>query len=244
MKLKQRLAYIVLGVLLFTSIVACSKDSQEPATKRQGQSKPQKQISSDSETKTKQADQSERKNTLTGNLGQQQTQGSNSYTRLREIQVPIWKLEDVAKEMEPARTRSTMLTEPLPFYQGEKPLNFETRTEVVGMGLDTVLYHDFRHLNFRNSYIYPELIERLHRNPRGARTTDLSSGRLLAEARKLSSSGQQMVEIEEFHYNDNGILIFTCKSTINSRGYKVKERDVIGTKEREYYFMWPSLAGL
>ena len=76
---------------------------------------------------------------------------------------------------------------------------------------------------------------------RGARTKSSSAG-LLAEARvvnsQLSVMGQPGVTIEEYHY-DRGSLIFRCKSLFDPQGMKIEESDTVGTKRRDYYFLWP-----
>jgi len=82
---------------------------------------------------------------------------------------------------------------------------------------------------------------------KGARTRDLQK-KIVAEARLRYFSIKdpkseyyiQGRELEEYHYNENGILIYYCKSIIDpDTGFKIKETEKIGEKERDYYFLWP-----
>lgn len=47
-------------------------------------------------------------------------------------------------------------------------------------------------------------------------------------------------QVEEFHYDKNGKLIFHCFSKIDPLGFKQSEFDVSGRKQHEYYSVLPS----
>lgn len=179
-------------------------------------------------------------------------------SELRKIKTPIWSKDAIQP---PQRTvlefQATMSSSP-PFYKGSMPLKFKGSVELYARDMKAPLYCDFE--GFRNTFIYLDVIMRFSGIAEGARTTD-SSGRLLAEARltrrpfstewgpvpnrsepSLSEKKKQVkvIEIEEFHYDKGGKLIFKCISQIEfATGVKQKESNAIGKKQSDYYFVWP-----
>ena len=127
------------------------------------------------------------------------------------------------------------------YYDGSMPLEYKG-TETPGRGYtygsSIMLRHTFN--DFSNFFIYNQT-----RILTGVvAVNNLNS--LVAEARLNyfvdTSQGfnQQGVEIEEFHYGRDGKLIFNCKSIIDPNdGTKQSERDIIGNKERDYFFLLP-----
>jgi len=106
------------------------------------------------------------------------------------------------------------------------------------------VYYNFG--DFQVNFIYQEMPMMLIGMAEGAWVTD-RSGKLLAEARMtrlLGGENKQLqgIEIEEFHYRDNGKLIFYCKSEIVlPTAFKEKETGQIGKKAKEYFFIWPMM---
>jgi len=69
---------------------------------------------------------------------------------------------------------------------------------------------------------------------------DIQTGRVLAEAKRVSLVQGQGFEIEERHYGSGDELIFQCTSRISfGTGWKVRETDAKGKKDAEYYFLFP-----
>jgi hypothetical protein len=163
--------------------------------------------------------------------------------KLRDIKTPIWTDNDLKKfEGGALITYDETINVPPMFYNGSMPLHFTSGKRFRGPEMMTTVYHDFD--DFRNTFIYADVMMGALGIAGGARTTD-RSGRLLAEARlsrmiTSDTTGLKGLEIEEYHYNRNGKLIFKCKSLIEFPiGFKSKEYDLIGKKQTDYYFIWP-----
>jgi hypothetical protein len=68
------------------------------------------------------------------------------------------------------------------------------------------------------------------------------SKRMLAEARLEDVIEGTGIIILEVHYGEDGRVRFWCRSQIDfGLGFKTREMDAHGSKEAEYYFMWPVL---
>lgn len=130
-----------------------------------------------------------------------------------------------------------------PFFAGQPPLSFVAGKTAMGMGRMINLYFEFG--EFRNTFAYADPALDFLGIAQGATTTD-RAGNVLAKARLVGLIRDEPgpgtlrhLEIEELHYSKEQ-LIFTCKSTIGVPfGLKEKERDVVGRKRRDYYFIWP-----
>lgn len=179
-------------------------------------------------------------------------------SELRKIKTPIWSKDAIQPPQRAVLEFQTTISPRPPFYKGSMPLKFKGGEEVYASNMMAALYCDFE--GFRNTFIYLDVIMRFSGIAEGARTTD-SSGRLLAEARltrrpfsaewgpvpkrtepSISDKKKQVkeIEIEEFHYDKNGKLIFKCISQIDfATGVKQKEYKAIGKKQSDYYFVWP-----
>jgi hypothetical protein len=105
-------------------------------------------------------------------------------------------------------------------------------------GMNIPIYQDYP--DWRTVFIYINRESMLFEIPDGAQTIDNQTGRVLAEAKKISLIKGKGVDIEERHYGSRGELIFRCKSRISfGLGQKVQESNVEGQKETEYYFLFP-----
>ncbi len=68
----------------------------------------------------------------------------------------------------------------------------------------------------------------------------------LAEARIIEPYGpfeeneEPKLEIEEFHYKSANHLVFRCMSQFDDDGLKISETGIIGEKETDYFFLWPT----
>ena len=128
-----------------------------------------------------------------------------------------------------------------PFYNGSMPLRFSVGYPPGGppgfaYSQERPLFHDFD--DFVNLFIYrgPVIV--------GAQTYD-KENHLLAEISNIhyfvKEGNKQGMEIEEVHYGPNGQIVFKCTSEIDYyAGIKISEREKVGKKLREYYFIWPS----
>ncbi len=126
-----------------------------------------------------------------------------------------------------------------PFYKGKLPLTYKMGVEGSRASemVRIALYHDFG--EWRNAFIYSDPKLEAWGRAEGARTTN-SAGRLLAEAKLSRVLPDGGVELEEFHYTPDGQIQFHCKSQYDGAlGFKKTEGDASGTKERDYYFIWP-----
>jgi len=163
-------------------------------------------------------------------------------SELQKVKIPIWSKEAIEKEVGTVFTyEQTIMMKP-PFYKGSMPLGFIAGKEPFAMSEMITIYHDFG--DFRNTFIYVDPRMKFSGIAEGVITTD-RSGRLLAEARILrliSNETKQLqgIEIEEFHYGKDSKLKFKCKSQIDfPMGFKQKEVEGVGKKQKDYYFIWP-----
>lgn len=169
---------------------------------------------------------------------------------MTSFKTPIWNLDDVKVKHFEGDILLYKTTHPVrpPFYEGDLPLTYEKmigELPSIPSPERIVLSHAFD--RFGNLFIYKNNAFRFRSGvPDGAITMDMD-GNILAEARFLQfvegENNVQLVEIEEFHYNNNGELIFYCKSLIDHRCFKVEEVESFGKKERDYYFVYPARWG-
>ena len=146
------------------------------------------------------------------------------------------------------RQLSTSWRQKPPFYNGPMPIQytsfvFDVIPSSMAMGMGGIVVMD-DYGEFKNLYVYPEsMSEKVSGIPIGAVTMSKTSNEVVAEA-KLLKHDSGGIEVEEFHYNNCAggagcCLIFRSKSLINRFGYKEKEDETNGRKEKDYYFMWP-----
>jgi hypothetical protein len=145
--------------------------------------------------------------------------------------------------------------EKVPYFNGSGPLTY---TFFAARGRRASPLHPWetftgvlisRFSDFLNYFVYSDYGSPFRSSgiPLGARTYAMGTfpaehpnTDLLAEARIVSSKdGRSPFELEEFHYDRHGKLVFHCISKINNLGAKVEEIKSEGRKEREFYFVWP-----
>lgn len=144
--------------------------------------------------------------------------------------VPLWAADNLGWHTDKVIEYSHELTRNPRYYSGQTPLEYTEGKSPGGI----LFFHDFG--EFRNQFKLSDSFIVL-----GARTVD-RSGRLLAEAKVHYSikGNTQGIELEEFHYDSAGRVIFNCNSDIDSdTGFKLTERNENGRKVRDYYFLWP-----
>jgi len=124
------------------------------------------------------------------------------------------------------------------FYRGRIPVKFKAQYPITGMmggigGMKTCLAHKFS--DFSNYFVYDAVWLK------GAVSVD-NSNSMVAEAKfnYVEREGQMMgLQMEEFHYDD-GLLVFHCISEVDSStGFKTKETNKSGRKQRDYFFIAP-----
>lgn len=186
--------------------------------------------------------------TFSSCISQNSQKGQNDpFERMR---TPIWTendLEIIKYKDEIFQYYESAYFEQIPFYYGSMPLIIKVTKRVIipssfqGSEIATIVSHDFG--DFKNFFIYEErgmlsfwLV--------GARTYTYKSGKpvLVAEAKINYSINQEkpVVELEEFHYGQDGKLEFYSKSDVSPyTGFKTKEKEKIGIKLHEYYFILP-----
>ena len=148
-----------------------------------------------------------------------------------EPQGPLWSADNLGWHTNKTVEYRHIIASHPPFYSGSSAtLEF---TEGASPG-GVLFYYDFG--AFRNQFKLNDAFTIM-----GARTVD-ENGHLLAEARirYYVNGNTQGRELEEFHYDPAGKVIFKCKSQIDpNSGFKIGESSTNGRKIRDYYFMWP-----
>ncbi len=165
--------------------------------------------------------------------------------QLEKVKTPIWNITDLEVEKLEKETpvytyEKTIGGKKPPFYKGDMPLRYKVGYPPGGLPGDSYsderpLFYDFG--DFVNYFVYKGSILG------GAQTYD-REGHLLAEVKAVyyfvTEENQQGIEIEELHYGADGKLVFKSKSQIDSyEGLKLKEKEKLGRKLHDYYFIWP-----
>jgi hypothetical protein len=123
-----------------------------------------------------------------------------------------------------------------PYYSGTMPLKYISKRRPGDLNTMYVISDQFA--GWHNDYIYEKSDGWNDGIAEGARALD-ATGKTLAEARLLKEIPDEGLEIEEFHYT-NAKVRFYCKSRFTPGGTKQSESDKQGTKEREFFFIWPA----
>jgi hypothetical protein len=169
---------------------------------------------------------------------------------LTQIKTPFWSntdFKDIDQKLQNGNYSAgpAFLKDPNskpPFYKDDKPFQWINYIQQDKFYLRVVLAQEFKELNFLNVYLPPTSPGGISI---GAKTLSLDTGRvrLAAEARFLRAvkdkDGSSGFEVQEVHYGKDGKPIFECVSQFDKRFYKISETKPIGSKAREYYFMWP-----
>ena len=164
---------------------------------------------------------------------------------LDTIITPIWSDADFSSPLKALMTMQVTSNTRPPYAPGQGRFQYSALKMPMGGGFGGPIYMTYFYkidlftteFSYANSRSFLGL-------PSGARTLD-ASNRLRAEAKikkLIKEEGQPLtaIEIEEFHYNEQGELIFTCISRVEpGREWKTSEYNTIGTKERDYYPVWP-----
>jgi hypothetical protein len=177
----------------------------------------------------------------------------------REDEIEIMKLYSQQPDLHVDEFETTYNgNEKVPYFNGSGALTYTFyATEFLSRPLISVPAASewgsgvliYRFPSFLNYFVYSDdgAPFRSSGIPHGARTyamgrfpVDQPNTELLAEARLVSSrNGRSPFELEEFHYDRHGKLLFHCISKINNLGAKVQETKSWGRKENEFYFVWP-----
>jgi hypothetical protein len=129
------------------------------------------------------------------------------------------------------------------FYKDPVPFSYMDKAVYAPGGMDSptmdiAIVHEYP--SWRTVFIYTSRESVLDEIPDRVQTTDIETGRILAESRRLSIIKGEGIDIEERHYGSSGELIVRCKGRI-SFGFnqKVQEMDLSGRKQADYYFLFP-----
>lgn len=144
-----------------------------------------------------------------------------------------WKINKLSGDMQTYLYKNTLYQRP-PFYTGAMPLEYGSAYEPsTRFGSPPPLYYKFD--SFLNLFVHNgnEVV--------GAQTLD-GNRNIAAEGKVINLIDGQELEIEEIHYS-GAKPIFKCHSFIDSAGNKIRESETIGKKEKDYYFIWPSIIG-
>jgi len=167
--------------------------------------------------------------------------------RLQLEKVPIWSEQDFEETMSELNwvcsgTSFLARTDNIPellFTDQPLPTMRQVYTDCDYTSAVYVAMYDIEgYERFQNFFIYASIYD----IPVGAKTLNWRN-HLVAEARFLGiiedkSDEYLAFEIEEFHYDINGNLVFKCISLIVG-GSKYEETMTMGKKIQDYYFYWP-----
>lgn len=152
------------------------------------------------------------------------------------VNIPLWRDSDTDHSGQQLLIYAMTLYQRPPFYNGPIPFKFTSAKKTVAFNYLATVTNEFS--EWKTIFIYNEPILEYSGVATGARTFD-KSGQLLAEARFEENKGTGIV-ILEIHYNKDGSARFWCESQIDfSTGFKTNETEAHGTKEKDYYFLWP-----
>lgn len=104
------------------------------------------------------------------------------------------------------------------------------------MGMSITVLTDFG--AWKNLYIYEDDMHKISGIADGAETLN-RFGKTVARARISTIVKGRGVEVDEYHYSGERIT-FYCKSFYNFGGDKTSERNVKGSRIRDYYPIWPT----
>ncbi len=149
-------------------------------------------------------------------------------------------------------TREVTLNMKPPFYNGTMPLHYKTTAKEMGGGmmssLSTPAIYNFG--TWSNQFIYKDEKSLIYGMPDGAVAVSNTDNTLIAECKVmklLSDSDKQLTgfEIAEIHYSQDGRrAIFTSTFVVDFPiGFKSREKETRGKKEKEYFFIWPGGLG-
>jgi hypothetical protein len=140
----------------------------------------------------------------------------------------------------PILTRAHTLNVKPPFFSGALPLSYQSEDAANG----SIPLRETSPLGHLIRYVYGNLDTANYVLPAGARATEPSSGRLLAEARLSEPHMGSMTpyEITEIHYNSAGSVVFRSRSSFSKEfgHFKISESDISGKKEQEFFLWWPT----
>jgi len=167
------------------------------------------------------------------------SQQAADQAKLREIEakknLPLWSGGDFDYRGT-VLVYNVVINQKPPYYRGKMPLNFK-QSQLPIPNTAIVLDYEFNDcvvMFARNGPIY-----------KGACATNKTGTKLLAEAKLkyfITKDKSQGIEVEEFHYGQDGYLIFYCKSQLKPMTmymYKRSESERLGKKNKEYFFIWP-----
>ena len=124
------------------------------------------------------------------------------------------------------------------FYDGNVPFEYEAGKRRMGLNEMYTVYHQFP--GWTTVFIYDDPDMKFSGIAQGARVIR-RDGRILAEAKMSNLLHGSGIEVDEFHYDDDGNARFYCRSQFAfGLGEKQSESLVQGVKARDYFFLWPT----
>jgi hypothetical protein len=161
----------------------------------------------------------------------------------------VWTKQDVdktemfVKEKRPVLTTDNTVYIKPPFYSGTLPLKYLDKSISLFGGSHSStekipLVQEFP--EWKTFFLYTSEKSFIFSIPDGAISIDHKANRIVAEAKTLGIIKGSGVEIEEYHYDEGGNLIFQCTSKIDfGSNFKTQEKVKTGDKLKDYYFMFP-----
>lgn len=153
------------------------------------------------------------------------------------VNMPLWTESDTDHSGQQLLIYANTLYQRPPFYDGPIPFDFTSAKKILAFNYLATVTDEFS--EWKTIFIYNDPTLEFSGIATGARTFD-KSGQLLAEARFEEIIKGTGIVILEIHYNKDGSARFWCESQIDfSTGFKTNETEAHGTKEKDYYFLWP-----
>jgi hypothetical protein len=173
---------------------------------------------------------------------------ASNFAPIEDIHTPIWKnteldLYEVVNKYVPNTiyVYDITVSEKPKFYNGPMPLRYSIGYPTGGLPGYSQPTEKPLFYNYSESITYFVYSGRVII---GAQTQD-KEGHIIAEVSNVIftiENHEQIVEIEEHHYRKDGQTIFKCTGQIDPyTGHKLRENGRIGTKQSDYYFLWPKL---
>jgi hypothetical protein len=151
-------------------------------------------------------------------------------------------MRQLAESLGPVVSREITINIAPPFYKGSLPLEFQDRViERHGFAANFQVTFIMNFGEWYNQFIYLDLDTKNYALANGARSIELPTGLVLAEAKLIDSfiGTDKPAVVEEWHYDKQGRVIFKRKSYFDiGTGCKVSETKSFGVKDKEYFFIW------
>jgi len=124
-----------------------------------------------------------------------------------------------------------------PFYKGSNPLTVISGKKFISQSEKITVFQNFG--EFENVFQYNDPAMK-YSGIADKAVAKNTSGSIIAVAQLKDLLQGEGILINEEHVDKNGTIIFKCTSFIEfGTGFKIKETNVKGEKQRDFFFIWP-----